>query len=154
MKDLIFMSVAMALREASTCPRRKVACLLLDSYYRIIGSGYNGAPRGQEHCPTDPPCCGTTDSALEHCRAVHAEQNALIQCSNPDLIWTAVVTTLPCFRCLKMLMNTTCYRIVYCEPHSDVEAIQELWPNTLIRIQDGEAVQWDRNFGVYKPMEY
>ena len=49
---------------------------------RIISTGYNGAPRGLEHC-LDIGCLREEQGIpsghrYELCRGVHAEQNALI----------------------------------------------------------------------------
>jgi deoxycytidylate deaminase len=58
-------------------------------------------------------------SGQDSCEAIHAEQNAILQCSNPDLIATAYVTTSPCKPCMKLLLNTGCRRIVFHEEHTD-----------------------------------
>lgn len=58
-------------------------------------------------------------SGQDSCEAVHAEQNAILQCSDPDLIATAYVTTSPCKPCMKLLLNTGCRRIVFHEEHTD-----------------------------------
>lgn len=58
-------------------------------------------------------------SGQDSCEAVHAEQNAILQCANPDLIHTAYVTTSPCKPCMKLLLNTGCRRIVFDTEHSD-----------------------------------
>lgn len=63
---------------------------------------------------------------LDGCQAIHAEQNALLQCRDVYAIHTAYVTASPCMTCVKLLLNTSCERIVYVEeyPHS---AARDLW---------------------------
>ena len=63
---------------------------------------------------------------LDGCQAIHAEQNALLQCRDMYAIHTAYVTASPCMTCCKLLLNTSCQRIVYVEeyPHS---AAKDLW---------------------------
>lgn len=65
--------------------------------------------------------------SLDACQAIHAEQNALLQCRDPWQIDTAYVTSSPCVTCLKLLLNTSCRRIVYSEeyPHPAARAMWE-----------------------------
>jgi dCMP deaminase len=49
---------------------------------------------------------------LGECAAIHAEQNALVQCRNADDIMTCYVTVSPCDSCLKLFMNTGCREII------------------------------------------
>lgn len=63
---------------------------------------------------------------LDKCEAIHAEQNALLQCRDPWMIDTCYVTTFPCVTCLKLLLNTSCSRIVYVENYAHPDA-QRLW---------------------------
>lgn len=110
-----FLNMAYDLAYLSTCTRRNVGCILLDNRYKIIGSGYNGSPEGMTHC-TDKPCAGSqfkTGEGLAACEAIHAEQNALMQCSDVTQIAYAICTTFPCAHCLKMLANTGCHTIVF-----------------------------------------
>lgn len=65
----------------------------------------------------------------DSCEAVHAEQNALLQCRDPWEIETAYVTLSPCKACLKLLLNTSCRRIVVLEEHIDLMP-RELWLRT------------------------
>lgn len=58
-------------------------------------------------------------SGQDSCEAVHAEQNAILQCHDTDKIATAYVTTSPCKPCLKLLLNTGCQRIVFDTEHTD-----------------------------------
>ena len=66
---------------------------------------------------------------LEGCEAIHAEQNALLQCRDVWEIDTAYVTVSPCLTCVKLLLNTACRRIAFTEryaaPHHDAAA--SLW---------------------------
>jgi dCMP deaminase len=111
-KDQVFLAIAHMLATLSTCRRRAVGCVLIDSRYRIIGSGYNGTPAGLDHC-IDNPCRHADNEHGTTCDSSHAEANALVQCQNPDAIWTVYTTSFPCFECFKLLANTGCKRIVY-----------------------------------------
>jgi dCMP deaminase len=126
-----YLTIAKIVAERSTCVRRKVGCVLLDSFKKIIATGYNGVPRGVPHC-IDAPCAGakyTSGEGLDECLAVHAEANALIQCQDQFEIFICVSTTFPCIHCLKMLMNTSCEIILYAEDY-DNEVGKRLWQNS------------------------
>ena len=58
------------------------------------------------------------------CQAIHAEQNALLQCRDVYQVDTCYTTTAPCVTCLKLLLNTSCRRVVFDEPypHGDAQA--------------------------------
>ena len=99
--------------ERSTCRRRKVGCVLVDSNNHVVATGYNGVPTHFPHC-LDEPCEGATapsGESLEKCLAVHAEQNALLQIRSNDIL-TAYLTVTPCITCAKMLANSSVKRIV------------------------------------------
>ncbi len=51
--------------------------------------------------------------SLDTCEAIHAEQNALLQCRDVWSIDTCYTTTAPCIHCTKLLLNTSCHHIVY-----------------------------------------
>lgn len=122
--DVLYMSMAKIMAERSTCPRRKVGCILVDDKQRILSTGYNGVARGHPHC-TDEPCPGAnlpSGTGLDKCEAIHAEQNAILLLSDPWAVHTAYVTTFPCISCIKLLLGTSCERIVYLEGYSHSEA--------------------------------
>jgi len=124
-----FMKMAKALSEQSTCIRRNVGCILLDNKLRIIGSGYNGSSHGASHC-IDTPCKGAhflSGKGLDMCEAIHAEQNALMQCKDIDAIHIAVCTTFPCKHCTKMLLNTGCNLIVFNEDYESTATGLQIW---------------------------
>lgn len=124
----MFMAMALVLGGRSTCVRRMVGCVAVDHNNHVIGSGYNGPPRGSIHCIQHP--CSTVDKSgmgLETCRAIHAEQNALLQCHDVMAIRTIYTTAKPCVHCIKLIQNTGCREVVYLHeyPH-DYEVRQDL----------------------------
>lgn len=127
-REVTFLEMAEVLSRRGTCPRRQVGCILTNSRHHIIGSGYNGTAAGLSHC-TDNPCPGAglpSGTGLDKCEALHAEANALLQCRNVYEIDTAFVTVSPCVHCTKLLLNTSCRRIVYSNDYSHEEAAT-LW---------------------------
>ena len=123
-----FSQLAELVSKRATCARRKVGCVLVNERGHIIATGYNGVPSGHNHC-IDDPCPGAgfaSGEGLDRCEAIHAEQNALLQCRNVQEIAFAYVTTQPCMTCTKLLLNTSCHTIVYNEPYVHQQAA-ELW---------------------------
>jgi len=111
---------------------------MLNSRGHVLATGYNGVAAGLPHCNQHDPyhplgfphiCEGARSPSgtnLDGCQAIHAEQNALLQCRDIYQIHTVYVTASPCVTCCKLLLNTSCERIVYVEeyPHS---AARDLW---------------------------
>lgn len=121
-KDEVGLLVASAWRLRGTCGRRKVGCHLVDADGFTLSTGYNGVAKDASHC-TITPCPGRhhkSGEGLDDCEALHAEWNALIRCKDPRLIHTCYTTSAPCITCTKMLLGTSCKRIVFIEdyPHS------------------------------------
>jgi len=131
-RDHLYLLIARVTSFRRTCPRRAVGCALVDSKGRLLSTGYNGTPSGLGHCiaKEENRCEGALFSSgegLDKCCAVHAEQNALLQCKSVDDIATCYVTTQPCCHCLKLLLNTPCQRIVYEEPYPQPPGARDLW---------------------------
>ena len=137
-RDEWAVSLALLTASRATCLRRPVGCVLLNARGHMLATGYNGVAAGQPHCnaydefhPTGyPHACSSARAAsgkdLDGCQAIHAEQNALLQCRDVYDIDTCYVTVSPCVTCTKLLLNTGCQRIVYLDeyPHS---AAKDLW---------------------------
>lgn len=120
--------IAQLVASRSTCIRRQVGCVLTNQYNHIIGTGYNGAGRNQPHC-LDVGCLrmeSKSGESLDNCRATHAEQNALLQCTDVNQIKAAYVTAAPCMTCTKLLLNTSCETIYFLDSYGNGEAIK-LW---------------------------
>jgi|SRR5665647_6862 len=144
-RDQWAMQLALLTAQRSTCMRRSVGAVLLDVRGHVLATGYNGVAAGQPHCnepdvdgfgpviyPVVYPfaCPGATSPSgtnLDGCYAVHAEQNALLQCHDVYQIDTCYVTTSPCITCTKLLLNTACRRIVFLNeyPHADSQFLWE-----------------------------
>lgn len=127
--DEYFLKLLEIVKTRATCIKAQVGCILINHRNHIIATGYNGVPSGFVHC-IDEPCPGAKEpmgSGKGNCLAVHAEQNALLQCQDVYSIRTAYVTLFPCMNCLKLLMNTSCEKIVYTGNHPGEEDRIKLW---------------------------
>lgn len=115
--DEYFMELAQVVAKRSTCNRRSVGTVLVREK-RILTTGYNGSPPGLPHC-TDAGCLMVDN----HCvRAIHAEQNAIIQAAlhGIDLSGaTCYVTSSPCVHCSKMLIAAGIKRVVYLDSYTE-----------------------------------
>jgi dCMP deaminase len=117
-----FLRIAQTLAKRSTCLDKQVGCIITNDKNEIIASGYNGAPRGYKHCIDTGFCLAEHFKSKNFCPSAHAEQNALLQCRVPEQIHTIYTTLSPCVTCIKMIMNTTCKRIIFIQKHAHEEA--------------------------------
>jgi dCMP deaminase len=130
--DIYWMKEAELVATMSKCLSRKIGSVLVKDNYRIA-SGYNGAPRGVDNCDkrddwgnyTDHHCSDIcprqrmnfkSGEGIEHCAAVHAERNSLLQAARMG-ITTAGATLycwcrLPCPDCMKEIINAGVSRVV------------------------------------------
>lgn len=123
--DDYFMDITHFVATRSTCLRRHVGAILVRDK-RILATGYNGAPAGIEHC-LEVGCLREqlgipSGERHELCRALHAEQNAIIQAALHGVSIrgaTLYCTNLPCVICSKMLINAGILKIVYQEGYPD-----------------------------------
>jgi dCMP deaminase len=123
--DDYFMDITHFVATRSTCLRRHVGAVLVRDK-RILSTGYNGAPSGIDHC-LEVGCLREqlgipSGERHELCRALHAEQNAIIQAALHGVGIkgaTLYCTNLPCIICSKMLINSGIRQIVYQEGYPD-----------------------------------
>lgn len=124
------MEIAQATAKRGSCARRQVGCVLVNERYEVLATGYNGGPRGFPHC-IDFPCAGAHERSgegLDLCEAIHAEQNALLQCRDVNSIYLCVCTAEPCIHCVKLLLNTGCQRVVFNESYPG--NAKKMWERT------------------------
>ena len=113
-----YLGIARAVAMASTCVRRQYGAVIVRDN-RILGTGFNGASRGEEHC-TDRGTCYRILNDIPHgtqyetCVSVHAEQNAIInaQCdvSGATLYLAGLengqwIEGIPCVMCSRVIKN-------------------------------------------------
>lgn len=123
--DDYFMEITRVVATRSTCSRRQVGAVLVRDKH-ILSSGYNGAPRGLDHC-LEIGCLREqlgipSGQRQELCRGLHAEQNAIIQAAYQGVETrgaTIYVTHQPCTTCAKMIINAGIVRVVYAGPYPD-----------------------------------
>lgn len=131
--DQYFMQMAELTAQRSTCLRRQVGAVIVKDKH-IIATGYNGAPKGLSHCGEMGGCLRqkmNIPSGQRHelCRALHAEQNAIIQAATlGQSIEDAsiYITHQPCVICAKMIINAGIKRIVVKEGYPDELAVEIL----------------------------
>jgi dCMP deaminase len=123
--DEYFMGITELVAQRSTCLRRRVGAVAVRDK-RILTTGYNGAPSNLQHC-LEVGCLreqNNIPSGERHelCRALHAEQNVIIQAAFHGLSIagsTIYSTTLPCVICAKMLINSGVEKIIYQDGYAD-----------------------------------
>ena len=125
-----FLQLARQAATRSTCLRRQVGAVLVRDK-RLLSTGYNGSPRGTAHC-LDVGCLRDqmgipSGERQELCRAIHAEQNAIIQAAVHGVAIegaTLYATLQPCILCAKMLINCGVREIYYLEGYPDELSLQ------------------------------
>lgn len=123
--DRYFMDIAVLVSSRTTCLRRRVGAVIVKDK-RLLSTGYNGAPVGLRHC-AEIGCLRQklgvrSGEKHELCRAIHAEQNAIIQAATfgvPLQGASIYITHFPCVLCSKMIINAGIKRIVYSQGYPD-----------------------------------
>lgn len=128
-KDECFLGMAWLLALRGTCARRQVGCVLTDIRWHVLATGYNGPASKEPHC-SEEACPGAllpSGTGLDKCEAIHAEQNALLQCRDVYDIRRCYSTTAPCLHCVKLLLNTGCHEIIFFQDYPHTEESKRLW---------------------------
>jgi dCMP deaminase len=137
--DEYFLKIALVVAERSTCLRHHVGAVAVRDKH-ILSTGYNGAAAGLKDCLS----LGCLRNELnipsgtrhEICRAIHAEQNVIIQASLHGVSMegaTIYCTHTPCILCAKMLVNSRIKRFVSFGKYSD-DAFKSLFEEAGIEI--------------------
>ena len=122
--DEYFMAQSHLLSLRSTCSRLSGGATIVKDK-RIVSGGYNGSIKGDEHC-IDVGC-----KVVEgHCvRTIHAEINAILQCSKFGVGTegaTIYVTHFPCLNCTKSIIQAGIKEICYANDYRNNEYAREL----------------------------
>jgi dCMP deaminase len=125
--DEYALKIASVVGERATCLRHHMGAVAVKDKH-ILSTGYNGAPSGLRDClelgclrdAMDIP----SGKQVEICRAVHAEQNVIIQAALHGVSIkgaTIYCTHSPCVLCAKMLINAQISRFVSFGRYADDE---------------------------------
>ena len=116
-----YLNAAEVFAYRSTCLKRKYGAVIVRDD-AVISTGYNGAPRGKKNC-CDIGYCPRKEKKFHQgqgydiCRAVHAEANALLNCSREQTIGADLYLTginpedssiheaKPCPLCARMIIQ-------------------------------------------------
>ena len=85
-----YLNCAEVFAHRSTCLKRKYGAVIVKDD-AVISTGYNGSPRGMENC-CEIGHCPRIQRGMHQgegysiCRAVHAEMNALLNCSRQQTL--------------------------------------------------------------------
>jgi len=128
--DEYFMKMAMLVAERSTCLRHHVGAIIVKDK-RILTTGYNGAASGIKDC-TERGCLRDElgiESGKNHeiCRAIHAEQNAIIQGGLHGINLNGGImycTHHPCIICAKMIVNSGIKKVVAYNNYPDESTVE------------------------------
>ena len=123
-----FMCAAVMISSRSSCERLHVGCALVKDT-RIISEGYNGFLANRPH-----------DSIIRdnHEQAtVHAEQNAISDCSKRGISCdgaTAYITHFPCINCFKILVSSGIKKIIYMHDYKNDPIVLKLSDIPIVKI--------------------
>jgi dCMP deaminase len=123
--DEYFLKIAAVVAMRSTCHRHHIGAVAVRDKH-ILATGYNGAAAGRKDC-LELGCLRDelripTGEKHEICRAIHAEQNVIIQAALHGISLegsTIYSTHSPCRICAKMLVNSRIKRFVTFGKYSD-----------------------------------
>ncbi|MFA5309847.1 MAG: cytidine/deoxycytidylate deaminase family protein [Dehalococcoidales bacterium] len=151
--DEYCLKIASVVAERSTCLRHHMGAIAVRDKH-ILTTGYNGAPAGAKDC-LELGCLRDElgiESGTRHeiCRAIHAEQNVIIQAGLHGVSLegsTVYCTHTPCVLCAKMLVNARIARFVSFGRYADdrfIEIFKEAgikvdmkeWPSAAISFLD------------------
>jgi len=139
-KSEYFLQILDLVASRSTCKRRAVGAIITDEEGHILSTGYNGVPRGFDHC-IDVPCSGAGDRPGDssNCMAVHAETNALLQCSDLERARILYSTCVPCFGCAKSIANTKIKTVIAKQTYADTRGMDVLLEAGIVVEVNGEV---------------
>ncbi len=137
--DEYFLKIASVVAERSTCRRHHMGAIAVRDKH-ILSTGYNGAPAGAKDC-LELGCLRDelkipSGTRQEICRAIHAEQNMIIQAGLHGVSLegaTVYCTHTPCVLCAKMMVNARIARSVSFGKYND-ESFIELFKEAGIKV--------------------
>jgi len=125
-RDNMLIQMAEVMAQRGTCSRLQVGAVF-SREGRIIATGYNGAPRGIDHC--DHQAGGDLDDTGGCLVAEHAERNAIAFAARYGLGLDRSevhVTHAPCLACARSIINAGVVRLSFLHPYRITAGVELL----------------------------
>ncbi len=121
----MFMGVALLAAARSKEARKRNGACIVSPDNKISGVGYNGLPRG---CDDNDPHYWQDDDSdplnSRHSYIVHAEQNAILNCTTLPLHGSTIYATqYPCPKCVQSIIQVGIKRVVYLDKKAHQERV-------------------------------
>ena len=128
-KPNYYLDIAQTVLKRSTCLRKRYGAIIVKND-AIVSTGYNGAPRGRANCIELGFCVREhlnipRGERYELCRALHAEQNAIINASRDQMLGATLylvgedsqsgvllTDVCSCAMCKRMIINAGIDKVV------------------------------------------
>ncbi|MBQ8382655.1 MAG: dCMP deaminase family protein [Clostridia bacterium] len=128
-KPNYYLDIAQTVLKRSTCLRKRYGAIIVKNDV-IVSTGYNGAPRGRANCIELGFCVREQlniprGERYELCRALHAEQNAIINASRDQMLGATLylvgedsgtgellTDVCSCAMCKRMIINAGIDRVL------------------------------------------
>lgn len=138
-----FFDLALEVAGWSKDPSTKVGSVLVDTSRRIVGTGYNGFPRG-----VNDDQIRYLEKAVKYRMIVHAEANALLNAVASATDATLYATKFPCTECTKLIIQRGVYRVVAPKPDLDGKWGEDAQFSTqMLREAVVRVDYWDNDLG-------
>jgi len=147
--DEYFMGVAILSSQRSKDPSTQVGACIVDKDKKIVGTGYNGAPRGIDD--KDFPWAREGDFMnTKYAYVCHAELNAILNSTKESLKdCTMYVGLSPCNECAKAIIQSGIKKVVYIsDKYSEVPAFMA--GKKLLEMSGVELVKLDTKVDAIK----
>lgn len=127
--DKYYLQIADAVSIKSKCLKKHYGAIIVKNN-ELISTGFNGSPRGEDHC-TKCTKVGSDKDIVEYssCPAVHAEQNAIISASRQEMLGSTLylsgrdisgaieeiglpIAACPCEICLRLIKNAGIDKVI------------------------------------------
>lgn len=138
--DQYFMQLSDLAARRSNCMKRQVGCVLVREK-RVISTGYNGTPRGMNNCSSGGcPRCNTGQHAglaLDTCRCLHAEENALLEAGRERIGKDATLycNTCPCMTCSVKICQVGISEVVYSMAYSVDSKVENIFQEAGVKLR-------------------
>jgi deoxycytidylate deaminase len=143
--DEYFMLEATTALSRSPDPSTKHGAVIVNHRKRPVGQGYNGFPSGGDESvyPTTRPD--------KYVFIIHAEANAILNCTFPPEECTLYVTGIPCNNCMKYIIQAGIRRVVYGKIGSDMVDTEETKRTMMMADNHGvEMVEYNESVSPYQ----